>query len=253
MRIGMGFRTTNSRVAIYDGEQVNVLPLESTSSVMRSVLYLTRDHELHVGQAAIELYNEQNINRERRMVRKRVGRIEMVFADLGPLATDVHILVDELEPGRLMRSLKSALATPYTGTMIFGKKYSLEELISLYLRAVRERASTLLDSEITDVVLGRPVHFVGAERDDDDRYAEDRLRKAAHLAGFERVDFEFEPVAAARHYALSVTTPQTVLVFDFGGGTLDLTVLHIAPGNSPAIMAVGGVGISGDHFYHRSV
>src|SRR5258708_27921891 len=197
----MDWGTTNLGVGVYDGEKVNVLALESTSSVMRSVLYLTRDHELHVGQAAIELYNEQNINRERRMVRKRVGRIEMVVADLGPLATDVHILVDELEPGRLMRSLKSALATPYTGTMIFGKKYSLEALISLYLRAVRERAGALLGAEITDVVLGRPVHFVGAERDDDDRYAEDRLRKAAHLAGFERVDFEFEPVAASQPYS----------------------------------------------------
>src|SRR5258708_32097827 len=166
----MDWGTTNLGVGVYDGEKVNVLALESTSSVMRSVLYLTRDHELHVGQAAIELYNEQNINRERRMVRKRVGRIEMMFAEIGALATDVHILVDELEPGRLMRSLKSALATPYTGTMIFGKKYSLEELIALYLRAVREQASALLDDEVTEVVLGRPVHFVSAEGDEDDSH-----------------------------------------------------------------------------------
>src|SRR5258708_22649759 len=175
----MDWGTTNLGVGVYDGEKVNVLALESTSSVMRSVLYLTRDHELHVGQAAIELYNEQNINRERRMVRKRVGRIEMVFADLGPLATDVHILVDELEPGRLMRSLKSALATPYTGTVIYGKKYTLEGLIALYLRAIRERAEELLRASVTEVVLGRPVHFVGAETDEDDARAENRLRSAA--------------------------------------------------------------------------
>lgn len=253
MRIGMDFGTTNSGVAVFDGERVNVLPLEPASSVMRSVIYLTRNHELHVGQEAIELYNEQNINRERRMVRKRVGRIEMVFAEVGALATDVHVMVDELEPGRLMRSLKSALATPYTGTMIFGKKYSLEELIALYLRAVRERASALLDAEITDVVLGRPVHFVSAEQDEDDLRAEDRLRKAAHLAGFEQVDFEFEPVAAAKHYALSVNSPQTILVYDFGGGTLDLTVMRIVPGQPAEILAVGGVGIAGDRFDQRVV
>src|SRR5450432_1783514 len=179
MRIGMDFGTTNSGVAIYDGTHVKILPLQAASNVMRSVIYLTRDHELHIGQAAVELYNGQNITRERRMVRKRVGRIEMVFADLGPLATDVHVLVDELEPGRLMRSLKSALATPYAGTMIFGKKYGLEELIALYLRAVRERVSVLLDTEITEVVLGRPVHFVAAESAEDDARAEDRLRQAA--------------------------------------------------------------------------
>jgi hypothetical chaperone protein len=253
MRIGMDFGTTNSGVAVFDGERVNILPLEPASSVMRSVIYLTRDHELHVGQAAIELYNEQNINRERRMVRKRVGRIEMLFAEIGELATDVHVLVDELEPGRLMRSLKSALATPYSGTVIYGKKYSLEELIALYLGAVRERASVLLDEEITQVVLGRPVHFVSAEQDEDDLRAEDRLRKAALMAGFEQVDFEFEPVAAARHYALSITTPQTILVYDFGGGTLDLTVIRMVPGQPAEILAVGGVGIAGDRFDQRIV
>jgi hypothetical chaperone protein len=253
MRIGMDFGTTNSGAAVFDGEHVNVLPLEPASSVMRSIIYLTRDHELHVGQAAIELYNEQNINRERRMVRKRVGRIEMLFAEIGELATDVHVLVDELEPGRLMRSLKSALATPYSGTVIYGKRYSLEELIALYLGAVRERASALLDEEITQVVLGRPVHFVSAEQDEDDLRAEDRLRKAALMAGFEQVDFEFEPVAAARHYALSITTPQTILVYDFGGGTLDLTVMRIVPGQPAEILAVGGVGIAGDRFDQRIV
>src|SRR5690242_6637353 len=108
MRIGMDFGTTNSGVAVYDGDHIHILELDAVaqSSTMRSVIYLTRDRELHVGQEAIDLYNDQNINRERRMVRKRVGRIEMEFAEVGRLATDVHIMVDELEPGRLMRSLK---------------------------------------------------------------------------------------------------------------------------------------------------
>src|ERR1041385_495203 len=159
MRIGMDFGTTNSGVAVYDGDQINILELDrvAQSRTMRSVIYLPRDHELHVGQDAIELYNAQNINRGRRMVRKKVGRVEMEFAEIGVVATDVHIMVDELEPGRLMRSLKSALATPYNGTVIFEKKHTLEELIALYLRAVRERASALLGEEITELVLGRPI------------------------------------------------------------------------------------------------
>src|SRR5260370_21460476 len=223
MRIGMDFGTTNSGVAVYDGQRVHVLDLDpvAQSSTMRSVIYLTRENELHVGQAAIDRYNAQNINRERRMVRKTVGRIEMTFAEVGKVATDVHVMIDELEPGRLIRSPKSALATPYNGTVIYGKKYTLEELIALYLRTVRERASTLLDEDVTEVVLGRPVHFVSAETDEDDQRAQDRLRTAATLAGFTRIDFEFEPVAAAKHYAQSVESPQNILVFDFGGGTLD--------------------------------
>ncbi|MCC7448353.1 MAG: Hsp70 family protein [Anaerolineae bacterium] len=255
MRIGMDFGTTNSGIAVYDGVQVRVLKLDpvAASSVMRSVIYLTRDHELHVGQAAIDLYNAQNINRERRMVRKRVGRVEMTFAEVGNVATDVHVFVDELEPGRLMRSLKSALATPYTGTAIYGRDYTLEALVALYLRATRERASALLETDVTEVVLGRPVHFVSAESAEDDQRAEDRLYKAARLAGFTDVAFEFEPVAAAKHYAQSVGKPQNILVFDFGGGTLDLTVMRVAPGKPADILAIGGVGIAGDRFDQRIV
>ncbi len=255
MWIGMDFGTTNSGIAVYDGAHVDVLKLDplADSNVMRSVIYLTREHELHVGQDAIDLYNEQNINRARRLVRKKVGHIRMEFADLGPIETDVHVMVDELEPGRLMRSLKSALATHYTGTGIYGKDYTLEALIALYLGAVRERASDLLGEEVRSVVLGRPVHFVAAESDEDDRRAEERLRSAANLAGFEQVEFEFEPVAAARHYAQSIGEPQNILIYDFGGGTLDLTVMRVAPGEPPDIKAIGGVGIAGDRFDQRIV
>ncbi|MBX3065276.1 MAG: Hsp70 family protein [Anaerolineae bacterium] len=117
MRIGMDFGTTNSGIAVYDGKRMNVLKLDPetiTSNVMRSVIYLTKDHEVHIGQQAIRLYNEQNINRERRFVNKVVGRVSMVFAEIGEIATDVHITVDELEPGRLLRSLKSAPSPPPT-------------------------------------------------------------------------------------------------------------------------------------------
>lgn len=255
MRVGMDFGTTNSGIAVYDGQTVNVLRLDplANTDTMRSVIYLTREQELHIGQAAINLYNTQNINRERRMVQKKVGRIQMLFAEIGTVATDVHVWIDELEPGRLLRSLKSALATNYTGTRLFERDYSLEELIALYLRATRERAGQLLGEPVTDVVMGRPVHFVGAETAEDDQRGEDRLRKAAEMAGFTNIEFEFEPVAAALHYAQSITEPQHILVYDFGGGTLDLTVMALEPGEAPRILSIGGLGIAGDRFDQRVV
>ena len=255
MRIGMDFGTTNSGIAVYNGQRLNVIRLdpEANGNVMRSVIYLTKAHELHVGEEAIRLYNAQNIDRERKMVNKVVGRVSMTFAEVGTISTFVTISVDELEPGKLMRSMKSVLATPYTSTKLYGHEYSLEDLIALYLRRARENAERTLGEPIREVVLGRPVHFVSAETDEDDQRAEDRLRKAAELAGFENISFEFEPVAAARHYAQSVREPQTILVYDFGGGTLDLTVMRIEPGQTPSILSIGGVGIAGDRFDQRIV
>jgi hypothetical chaperone protein len=255
MRIGMDFGTTNSGIAVYDGAQIRVLSLDPVThgSTMRSVIYLTRDRELFVGQKAILLYNSQNINRKRHMIQKKVGRIRMELGEAGNLETDVHITIDELEPGRLLRSLKSALATPYTGTRIFEHDYTLEQMIALYLRACRDRAAEELGAPVTAVTMGRPVHFVGAETAEDDLRAEDRLRVAAKLAGFEQIDFEFEPVAAARHYAQSLSAPQTILVYDFGGGTLDVTVMKVTPGQSPEILSIGGLGIAGDRFDQRVI
>ena len=72
--------------------------------------------------------------------------------------------------------------------------------------------------------MGRPVHFLG---DMDDSLAVERLREAAKAAGFPELYFELEPVAAALHYELSLEQRQNVLVFDLGGGTLDITVMGI--------------------------
>lgn len=255
MRIGMDFGTTNSGIAVYDGQTVRVLPLDpqAKGDVMRTVIYITRDQDVFYGQQAIDLYNAQNINRERKLTNHVVGRVTMLFAEIGTVATDVTITVDEAEPGRLLRSLKSVLATPYTRTRLFKREYTLEEMIALYLRQARHRAEEVLGEPVTEVVLGRPVHFVGAETETDDTHAEARLRTAAELAGFEHIEFEFEPVAAAYHYAQSVTVPQHILVYDFGGGTLDLTVMRVAPNTRPDILAIGGVGIAGDRFDQRIV
>ncbi len=131
MRIGMDFGTTNSGVSVFDGIRVRLIPLDTANgmNVMRSVIYLTRDHETHFGQAAIDLYNAQNINRETHFVRRSLGVLFMEHSDGLKFARDAYFMLDELEPGRLMRSLKSALATGYTSTRLYGREYTLEALI----------------------------------------------------------------------------------------------------------------------------
>jgi hypothetical chaperone protein len=92
------------------------------------------------------------------------------------------------------------------------------------------------------------VNFANADAEADNQRAEGRLRRAAEMAGFRDVAFELEPVAAALHYELTAQKPQNLLVFDFGGGTLDITVMRIGHPGQRQVFATGGVGIAGDAF-----
>jgi len=256
MRIGLDFGTTNSGAAVFDGRRVHVFPLDSTShdpTVVRSTLYLTRDHQVFVGREALDAYYGHNVGRPSRMVRQYVGEIEMTFAELPTFVREVYVLVDKLTPGRLLHSLKSELAGGYQGTTLFGRHYELEELIALYLRELRQRVEAQTGRSVDGVVLGRPVHFAGGGGEAGDRRAERRLRRAAEMAGFRDVAFELEPVAAALHYELTVAGPQNVVVFDFGGGTLDVTVMRVGEPGQRRVFATGGVDIAGDAFDRRII
>jgi hypothetical chaperone protein len=266
MHIGLDFGTTNSGAAVFDGQHVRVFPLDPLSrdpGVIRSVLYITRDHEVFIGQEAVDVYYQQNVGRPSRMVRQYVGEVEITMGDVGSVkgypvgpttyVKDVYVMVDELTPGRLLRSLKSALSSDHAGTDIFGRVYRLEELIAIYLRELRERVEAEMGEPVEGVVLGRPVTFADSSTEADDQRAEDRLHRAAEMAGFREVAFELEPVAAALHYELTVKEPQNVVVFDLGGGTLDITVMRVGDPAARQILSTGGVGIAGDAFDQRII
>jgi hypothetical chaperone protein len=248
VRVGLDFGTSNSSVAIYDGGQVRLLPLDPGSpmpQVARTILYITSTHEISIGQEAVELYYQHNVNRQRRYERKWAGEIEVRGGDMF-FVRDVYVDVDVLRPGRLLQYLKTALRKPgYTGTQIFDRYYRTGDLLRLYLRALKERAEAALGERIEAATIGRPVKF-GAQAEAD-RQAQDTLHEAALAAGFEQVDFELEPVAAARDYARELTVPQNVVIFDFGGGTLDIAVMRLGAGQRQ-VFASGGVDIAGSDF-----
>jgi hypothetical chaperone protein len=127
----------------------------------------------------------------------------------------------------------------------------LDELVAVYLRAIRERVENEIGQSVDGVVLGRPVNFVDSAGEQDNQRAEARLRRAAKAAGFREISFELEPVAAALFYELTVNRPQNVAVFDLGGGTLDITVMRVGESSQRRVFATGGVGIAGDTFDRR--
>jgi len=110
------------------------------------------------------------------------------------------------------------------------------------------RADRFFGARVTRVVLGRPARF--AASDADDLYAQNRLERAARIAGFTDISFCPEPIAAAREFRAQLEGEQIVLVGDFGGGTSDFTVLRMHRGafDSSDVLAIGGVAVAGDAF-----
>ena len=228
--IGIDFGTTNSSIACVDGSgqvQLAKFPyLGSLTDSYRSLLYLQQVKE---------------------------GGVNILKSWTGPEGIE-HYLSAEAT-GRLIQSLKTYLTSrTLRGTEVFGRRYTLEDLIGRVLRDLRERAEHQFGNKISSAVVGRPVHFAGAEKEEDDRYAEARLKSAMELAGFESVEFEMEPVAAAHYYESLLDHDELILIGDFGGGTSDFSLIHVGPtvrrrgSASEAIVGNAGLGIAGDAF-----
>jgi hypothetical chaperone protein len=233
--IGIDFGTTNSTVARASGKsQVELVafPTRERETVsFRSVLYLQQ--------------------------MKQAGRAK-THTWTGPAAIE-HYLAAE-NKGRLIQSLKSYLSDrTLTGTAVFGRHCTLEDLISRILADLRRQAESQFGAPIGYAMVGRPVRFVGAETEEDDNFALSRLRQAFAEAGFDRVDFELEPIAAAYAYESTLDHDELILIGDFGGGTSDFSLVHVGPGvrkrgrKPQDLLGNTGVGLAGDAFDARIV
>jgi hypothetical chaperone protein len=234
--VGFDFGTTNSSVALVDGHsRVQLVSVPSGTEQMQSFRSV--------------LYFEQT---------KLLSGVKKVQGFTGPDAIDHYLHAEE--KGRLIQSLKSHLPSrTLTGTEIFGRRYRLEDLISRMLGDLRKHAERQFDKPIRYAMVGRPVRFVGAETDEDQDFSVARLREAFTLAGFDRVDFEMEPVAAAYAYESTLDHDELILIGDFGGGTSDFSLLRVGPevrrrGRTPAdLLGNSGVGLAGDTFDARII
>lgn len=224
MRIvfGIDFGTTNSALSVYRNGMVEVVAVDGdghTGELMRSVLYFNEESEVYTGHEAIRQY------------------------------------VSDGAAGRFMQSIKTFLPnTSFDSTEIFGKRYTIDDLIAIILRKIKARGEAYVGCSVESVVLGRPVVFsTDAAKD---AVAEQRLEKAARKAGFKKVWFQYEPVAAALAFEESLPTGQEKIVFigDFGGGTSDFSVIRVRGGafnrsdRRSDVLSLGGVYVAGDRF-----
>lgn len=278
---GLDFGTTNSSLSMAENGQSQILPIDLSAldpRVVRSMLYFARrelkidpkisflrrqnqlfnadeltyvgEQQFLVGQQAVEAYLNDNKNRTPGIKRTIfTGRwIRMKDNPDQPKSDAVPEYYVEIDygTGRLLQALKSSLRTLFKGTTVFGQYYTVEELISTFITQIKTAAEAQIDQKITQIKVGRPVHF----SDDPmvDQRAQSRLEDALKKAGFEDITFEFEPVAAARQYLLSqqqeMKEGDLIFVFDFGGGTLDTALVKM--GKHPEVLATDGVYIGGD-------
>jgi hypothetical chaperone protein len=170
----------------------------------------------------------------------------------------VKAYIDGYE-GRLMRSMKSVLGTALIDQTTevghgYGVKY--QDIITGYLRHLRECAQQAGGQPLTQVVMGRPVFFVDDEPERDAQ-AQASLEAAARSVGFTDVAFQFEPIAAAFDYEQHLQGEEIVLVADIGGGTSDFSVVRVGPQRATRIdrrddiLANHGVHVAGTDFDRR--
>jgi len=217
---GIDFGTSNSSVTIWDVEQRALVRDPRIAGVESSFMYfpytLRRDPPL-LGDAAKKQYVQ-----------------------------------DEMR-GRFFQAIKTILPNKtFTDTVVNNQTFLLEELIAIFLRHLKAKADGVTGQDVKRVILGRPAVF--SADTDEDQLAQARLLKAAQLAGFEEIHFQYEPIAAALAYESRINQPERVLVGDFGGGTSDFSVVQLDPrrqGRSDRggdILATGGLPLAGNRY-----
>lgn len=203
---GLDFGTSNSTVAVEGAQGMELARLEGESRTLPSSIFFDfSDGSPIFGRAAIKAY------------------------------------VDGVE-GRLMRSLKSVLGTALMDetTRIKTKAYTFKDIIGLIVGRLKDAADAVACDDVTEVVLGRPVHFV----DNDpaaDRRAQDALEEIARARGFRDIAFQYEPIAAALAYEQSVREEQYALIADIGGGTSDFSIVRVSPEGRTRLDRAGDV------------
>jgi len=281
VRYGLDFGTTNSSICLSQGRDSSLVPIDKAAGdprVIPSALYFSRRDLVYsktvseaqkqkqefdidqikwegemkylIGTEAVNRYLADHKHRQPGVLRRiYTGKLIELILWNDPYSGKVHKgkipeVLEELDfgTGRLMHALKSALRSPfYKGTNIFGKYMTLEEMIGFFLSKVRKAANGEVGEEIDAVTVGRPVHFHSDPSRD--KAAENRLLDGVKMAGFKDIKFEYEPVGAAKYFLRKFgLKSQKILVFDFGGGTLDTTVMDA----DNRVLATDGVYVGGD-------
>ncbi|MGZ4125861.1 MAG: molecular chaperone DnaK [Actinomycetota bacterium] len=226
--VGIDLGTTNSVVAAVEGGQPTVLPNSEGQRTTPSVVGFTDQGERLVGL----LGRRQAILNPKRTITSAKRFIGRRFEEVRTEAEAVTFDVVEGPDG--MARFK-----------IDGKLYAPEEISALILRKLAEDAGKFLGEKVTEAVITVPAYFNDAQRQ--------ATRDAGRIAGLEVLRIINEPTAAALAYGLDKREHETVMVFDLGGGTFDVSILDVGDGVVEVRSTSGDTHLGGDDFDKRIV
>ncbi|WP_432009952.1 molecular chaperone DnaK [Streptomyces cucumeris] len=226
--VGIDLGTTNSVIAVWEGGEAAVVPNSEGSRTTPSVVAFTDGGERLVGQLA----RRQAILNPKGTIYSAKRFIGRMYDEIPDEARAVAYDVVEGEGG-------------VARFKVGDKLYAPEEISALVLRKLADDAGKQLGERVTEAVITVPAYFNDAQRT--------ATRDAGRIAGLEVLRIINEPTAAALAYGMDKKEHETVLVFDLGGGTFDVSVLDVGDGVVEVRSTAGDSHLGGDDFDRRLV
>jgi molecular chaperone DnaK len=225
--IGIDLGTTNSCVAVMEGGEPKVIPNEEGGRTTPSVVAFTKNGERLVGQVAKRqaITNPENtVYSIKRFMGRRVNEVneEMKMVPYKVVQQGDHIAVSAQ-----------------------GKEYTAPEISAMILQKLKKAAEDYLGTSVTEAVITVPAYFNDAQRQ--------ATKDAGRIAGLDVKRIVNEPTAAALAYGLDKKKDETIAVYDFGGGTFDISILEVGEGVIEVKSTNGDTHLGGDNLDQRIV
>jgi molecular chaperone DnaK len=225
--IGIDLGTTNSCVAVMEGGEAKVIPNEEGGRTTPSIVAFTKSGERLVGQVA-----------KRQAITNPENTIFSVKRFMGRRMNEV---------GDEMKMVPYKVIAKGDGVVISaqGKEYTPPEISAMILQKLKKAAEDYLGTSVTEAVITVPAYFNDAQRQ--------ATKDAGRIAGLDVKRIVNEPTAAALAYGLDKKKDETIIVYDFGGGTFDVSVLEVGEGVIEVKSTNGDTHLGGDNLDQRIV
>src|SRR5216684_2867847 len=225
--IGIDLGTTNSVVAIMEGGEPKVIPNEEGGRTTPSVVGFTKTGERLVGQVA-----------KRQAITNPENTVYSIKRFMGRR-------FDEVNEEMKMVPYKVERDGDHVSILAQGKKYNPPEISAMILQKLKKAAEDYLGEKVTEAVITVPAYFNDAQRQ--------ATKDAGKIAGLNVLRIINEPTAAALAYGLDKKKDETIAVYDFGGGTFDISVLEVGEGVVEVKATNGDTHLGGDDLDDRII